>query len=147
MSDRFQWITKEERQLFDYLKECPNSTSQYNEIKKALKKHSISGSTVNRMLKDNEGTKVFRVKKGRKIFYKLNDFPKDIQMFFALIDSFKEKDHSFYSLVKDLQNDIILLYPRFDFDQIFEMWKLKMKSISEGDEMIAKIYEKLKDML
>jgi len=128
MSNNFQLATKEERLLFDFLKD---GTKQHNEIVKELEKHKISESTINRLLKENEGKLVFRVtREDGKIFYRLNIFPRKILMFFALADQ------SNFSELLQVKDEVLRSYPRASFDGILkrtraylELSKPKLKGI------------------
>lgn len=84
-------LTKDERELFNFLKKGPRRNS---EIWKHLKEKGISKPTFNRMLNRNEKDhRIFRIKRGEAVFYQINDFPLNVKALLVLLDHIiKEKE-------------------------------------------------------
>jgi len=143
MSNNFQLATKEERLLFDFLKD---GTKQHNEIVRELKRKEISESKINRILKENEGKRVFRIKKDGKAFYRLNDFPKKVLLFFAFVDSYAE-NKPLKDVFHAMKHDVLTLYPKLTFEQILDTWHVYFQALSKGDKQAAKIFRKFKEAL
>jgi hypothetical protein len=100
MSDNYQTtskplidrvLTEEERVLFSFLKDGPR---KYSAIWRYLKENGTSQSTLNRLLNKNvEENRIFRIEKGNSVFYKLNDFPFNVNALLVLLDcAIKEKE-------------------------------------------------------
>lgn len=82
LADRI--FTKKERQLYSFLEEGPR---EYSVILRHLKREKISPSTSNRLLnKMVEENRIFRIKKGKRVFYRINDFPINVTAFLVLLD-------------------------------------------------------------
>lgn len=85
-------LTKEERQLFSFLKEGPRT---YSELCKYLQGKEISKSKTNRLLKKNvEENRIFRIEKEKNVFYKINDFPLNVNALLVFVNSaIKEREN------------------------------------------------------
>lgn len=136
-------VSKNERLLLDILKE---GRKQYSEIVDLLGKKQIKKRTANNLLKKLDGKKIFRIEKDGNVFYRLNDFPREIQLFLAFIDSYPDKD-GFKYLLTQIKNDVIRLYPKMTFQQILAFWQVNLKALSEGDASSMRIFQKFKEFL
>ena len=73
------------------LKEGPR---RYSEMWNHFKEKGGSKSTFNRLLNENEeNLRIFRIKKGGAVFYRINDFPYNVKALLVLLDHIiKEKE-------------------------------------------------------
>lgn len=85
-----RFLTEDERELFSFLKDGPRT---YSEICRKLETKGLSKSKSNRLLKKNvRENRIFRIEKGKNVFYKLNDFPVNVNTLVVFINSaIKEK--------------------------------------------------------
>ena len=142
-------VSKNERLLFDFLKEGPR---QYSEIIEYLDKTGIKRRTANNLLKECcSSGKLFRIeRKGGKVFYRLNDFPKEVQLFLAFVDSYPHSNN-FKKLLDQLKDDVIKLHGKLTFDQILNLWYAYIKGLGEVDkqtkELLTKTFTKFRESL
>lgn len=140
MSDRFQLATVEEKQVFEFLKDGIKQRSDI--ISHFRGKGGISESTINRILNDNEGKRVFKIEKADHVYYRLNDFSVEEQLLLSALDLLQKKDDTAKLLVNKIKYDILTLTPKISLDQVMNMWLVTMES---GDKDLREMFMKLMD--
>lgn len=142
MSSNFILATKEEKLLADLLKD---GAKQHNEIVQELKRHNVSESQVNRLLRRSEGRIVFRVTRGDgKVFYRLNVFPRRALLFFALADQIP-KDWETGEAFMEIKNEVLRSYPGVTFEDTLRKWRTYIKQTKphmKGISGLLKFFEK-----
>lgn len=116
-----------------------------------MKDRGHSERTTNRLLNDFVGKNwIFRLEMEGHVYYRINNFPKEVQLFLAFINSFPD-DNDFKNLLDQIKVDIIKLHGKLTFEQILNMWYGYIKGLSEGDkqsrEFLSEFFQKLKDSL
>jgi hypothetical protein len=128
-------LTKNERVLLGFLKECPKP---YTEITEHFVKNlGMNKRTVNNLLKKAEKEqKIFRVTRpqDKRVFYRVNDLPYEMKFLFLNMDSLryeKAEDIVVKLFLEKLKNNYILHYPQLGRQQILAMTKSQTKPAIE----------------
>jgi len=141
VSERFQLATAEEKQVFEFLKDGIKQRSDI--ISHFRGKGGISESTINRILNDNEGKRVFKIEKDDHVYYRLNDFSLDDQLLLSALDLLKEHGKT-KLLVEKIKYDILTLTPKMSVNQVMNMW---LATLESGDKDTLELFEKLMDSM
>jgi len=167
-------LTNRERKLFRFLKEGPR---RYSEICNHLSENKISKQTTNRLLNKNVKTnRILRVEKGSNVFYRINDFPFNVNALLVLLDcAIKEKemvlldnavnekeaiaraviqyiyqtptDKQELVVYQTLKGNIIRLYPKLDLRKIVQLTIAEIIVSASGNQSLLNFLEGLKAAL
>ena len=145
MQNRFEIAPKEERVIYDFLKDSPK---RYSEIKRHYNKE-LKGENApkfNSVLKRAERKgKIFRIPLSRKeVYYRLNDFPPDVKEVLAVCDTcIKNNEHS--DFFRRFKENIIRFYPKLKLRDIYIDTQLEFEF--QGEPHLSYMLKRKKEML
>jgi hypothetical protein len=156
VSNNFQFTSENEKIILGFLKDGAREHSDIIKGVKDAEGKKLTESTANRILKElAENGRIFRIEKGKRVFYRLNDFPIDIGLFLTFLDAIpNEMDmpELLKSFFQGLKLDIITLWSKLTFDQILDMKLIELETLRKAQsskevDFWLKMFQQFKERL
>lgn len=140
-----KFLSGNERTLLEFLRNGPR---QYSEIVAHLGTNKIAQRTANDLLNEMVDTrKLFRVERRGKTFYRLNDFPDELKVKLALIDTWQRAQPEIKPLVDTLITNLALFYPKVKYEGIVKLTFVELSAQYQNDVITTDFINRIKEVL
>lgn len=122
----YEFLSKNERLTLGFLQDCPKQSA---EIIAHLGSLGIEKKTAYNLLKRLErARRILRIKKAenRRIFYRINDLPENIDAWLQLLQLYKTTNPWEKLFIEKLDYNFKTLYPKYELKQILTATKLDL---------------------